>query len=125
MGMANDFSEKSQATWDAGMKCLEYGLVNAATNRIYYAVFQAIKGFAIFKRYWTLDESDNLHSKAMKIIYDPQVGDKGMPYRRKFSELRGLRVIADYMPENVKEEDLKALIGDADTIRRYYISKAN
>lgn len=66
--MANTFAEKSERTWNEGNDCLQRGLVNMAANRIYYSVLQAIKGFAVGKRLWQLNESDNIHTKAMNIM---------------------------------------------------------
>jgi uncharacterized protein (UPF0332 family) len=122
--MANIFAEKSDQTWKEGKECLERGLVNMAANRIYYSVLQAIKGFAVGKRLWQVNESDNVHTKAMNIICG-SAGGKGHGYRRKFGELRGLRITADYLPEDADLNQLKDLVKDADAIRKYHIEKAD
>lgn len=117
--MPNIFSEKSAQTWDEGKDCLYRGLVDTAANRIYYSVFQAIKGFAIQSGRWTTDTNDNVHRDALNIVAGQ--GGKGLFFRRRLSELFGLRIIADYYPENVKQKELEDLLEDADCIRRYYI----
>lgn len=122
--MANIFAEKSEQTWKDGNDCLDRGLANVAANRIYYSVLQAIKGFAVGKRLWHINESDNVHVKAMNIICGA-AGGKGHGFRRKFGELRGLRITADYFPEDADLEQLKALVADADAIRRHHIEKAD
>lgn len=120
--MGNIFTEKSNATWKEGTDCLALGLGNTAANRLYYAVFQAIKGFGVEKQNWSVEDSDNVHLKALNIVCGP-TGGKGFGYRKKLMELRSLRLIADYHPENVDIEHLKALVEDADKIRKHHITK--
>jgi len=117
--MPNIFSEKSAKTWDEGKDCLYRGLVNTAANRIYYSVFQAIKGFAIQRGTMTMDTSDKVHRQALEIVGSG--GGQGCFFRRRLNELFGLRVIADYKAENVDSGELENLLDDADRIRRYYI----
>jgi len=121
-GMPNVFSEKCTKTWDEGQRCLSQGMVNSATNRFYYAVFQSIKGFAIQRGTMTIDSSDNVHRIALQIVGEG--GGRGVYFRRRLNELAGLRVIADYKLEDVDLEKLKALLDDADNIRKYYIRLA-
>lgn len=117
--MPNIFSDKSAATWAEGKGCLDRGHVNTAANRIYYSVFQAVKGFAIQRGAWTIETSDNVHRKALEIVEGE--GGKGTYFRRRLNELLGLRMIADYKPENVDRKDLEDLLKDADSIRRHHI----
>lgn len=117
--MPNIFSEKSAQTWEEGNDCLVRGLVNTAANRIYYSVFQAIKGFAIQSGRWTMDTSDNVHGEALKIVAGQ--GGRGLFFRRRLNELCGLRIIADYKPETVNQKELEDLLEDADCIRKHYI----
>jgi len=121
--MANTFTEKSNETWKEGLDCLASGSSNMAANRLYYSVFQAIKGFAIARKLWSPDEKSDVHKKALDVVCG-HAGGKGHGSRQKLSELRGLREIADYWPENVDIEELKALITDADMIRKHHIKNA-
>jgi uncharacterized protein (UPF0332 family) len=120
--MPNIFSDKSAATWAEGKECLERGHVNSAANRIYYAVFQAVKGFAIHRGTMTLDTSDNVHRKALEIVGGE--GGKGVYFRRKLNELLSLRMVADYKPEDVDRKELEELLKDADSIRKHHIQLA-
>jgi hypothetical protein len=95
------------------------GLVDAATNRIYYAVFQAVKGFAVQRGDMTMDTPDGLHRKILDVVSGG--GGKGRHYRHKLNDLFGLRVIADYMPESVSKKDLEELLQVADEIRMHHI----
>jgi hypothetical protein len=60
----------------------------------------------------------------MKVICGDS-GGKGYGYRRRFGQLRSLRITADYFPEDVDYNELKDLVDDADTIRRYHIDNAD
>src|ERR1022692_4277996 len=117
--MPNIFSEKSEETWRDGENCLDRGMINSAANRIYYSVFQAIKGFAIQRGNWTMNTSDNVHGEAMEIVGGQ--GGRGLFFRRRLNELCGLRIIADYKAESVNKKDLEDLLDDADCIRKHYI----
>jgi uncharacterized protein (UPF0332 family) len=116
--MPNIFSEKSAQTWEEGNDCLVRGLVNTAANRIYYSVFQAVKGFAIQRRIMTMESSENVHRAVLQIVW---ADGKGAYFRRRLNELFGLRVIADYKAESVDKSELEELLDDADRIRKYYI----
>jgi uncharacterized protein (UPF0332 family) len=121
--MGNIFTQKSEETWKEGSECLAKGQANMAANRIYYSVFQAIKGFAMATRGWDIHDSDNVHVKALNVVCGPE-GGKGKGFRDKLTELRSLRIVADYYPEPVDIDDLKALVKDADAIRKFHIAKA-
>jgi len=116
--MPNIFSEKSTQTWDEGKDCLGRGLVNTAANRIYYSVFQAVKGFAIQRGMMTMESSVNVHRAVLQIVWSD---GKGAYFRRRLNALFGLRVIADYNAESVDQSELEELLDDADRIRKYYI----
>jgi uncharacterized protein (UPF0332 family) len=120
--MPNIFSEKSTQTWDEGRDCLNRGFVNTAANRIYYSVFQAIKGFAIQRGMMTMETSDSVHRQTMEIV--GQHGGRGTFFRRRLNELLALRLTADYKAESVDRTDLEDLINDADCIRKHYIRLA-
>jgi len=119
--MGNQFTAKSNESWESGMACLNDGRINSAANRLYYSVFQAIKGFAVSKGLWSMDDSEAVHAKAREVVSSNVKNG----FRRNFGELHGLRLQADYMPEGVDGEDLKALLGTADEIRRHHIAKAD
>jgi hypothetical protein len=120
--MPNVFADKSKNTWKEGTDCLSRGLVNSATNRIYYSVLQAVKGFAIQRQKMTMETSDGVHRLVLQVVGDG--GGKGTYFRRRLNLLMGLRIIADYNVEAVDPDRLKELLDDADKIRRYYIRLA-
>jgi uncharacterized protein (UPF0332 family) len=117
--MPNVFSNKSKRTWDEGQSSLARGHTNSAANRIYYSVFQAVKGAAIQRNKMTMDTSEDVHRLVLQIVGGES--SRGMYFRRRLNQLVGLRIIADYKVEDVNEQSLKDLLNDADSIRRYYI----
>lgn len=117
--MPNILATKSDQTWDEGTDCLYRGQVNTAANRIYYAVFQAVKGFAIQRGDMTIESREGVHRKALEIVRGE--GGRGNYYRRILNELFSLRVTADYMPESVEKKELEDLLTEADSIRKHYI----
>jgi len=117
--MPNLFSSKSRLTWAEGQACLAQGHINSAANRIYYSVFQAVKGAAIQRNKMTMDTTEDVHRLVLQIVGGES--SRGMYFRRRLNQLMGLRIIADYKLEDVKEQSLKELLSDADTIRKYWI----
>src|ERR1700722_16774383 len=97
--MPNRLAKKSDQTWKEGQDCLSKGLVDAAANRIYYAVFQAVKGFAIQKGEMSMETQEGVHRKVLEVVRGG--GGTGQYYRKRLNDLLGLRLIADYMPESV------------------------
>jgi len=120
--MANAFREKSDQTWQEGNQCLGQGMANSAASRLYYAVFQAVKGFGVAHGDMTMEEGDRVHAKIIGIV---TTHGKGRFWaREKLTDLLGLRVKADYTPETVDAEELKTMVGDADKIRKHFIALA-
>ena len=60
-----------------------------------------------------------MHRDALIIVAGNSA--RGLFWRRRLSDLCGLRVIADYYPENVSKKELEDLLEDADCIRRHHI----
>ena len=117
--MANAFAHKSEKTWQEGSECLAREHFNSAANRLYYSVFQAVKGFAIKTGKMSEDASDGVHRLALKLV-----GSQGAQrhyYQGQLNKLYSLRLIADYKPESVDAQRLKDLVKDADSIRKYFI----
>lgn len=122
--MGNSFEQKSNETWKEGIECLDAGKSNMAANRLYYAVIQSIKGFAVANGRWVPDEKDGVHSKALDVVCDRVKKGKSWGSRMKLQELRGLREMADYHPGTVDIEELKALVEVVDFIRQQHIATA-
>jgi len=95
-------------------------MVNSAASRLYYAVFQAVKGFGIMHGDMTMDEGDRVHAKVITLV---GTHGKGRSWaRERVSELFSLRVRADYTPETLDVEELREIMGDAEKIRATTLS---
>ena len=112
---------KSKENWTVGTQCLGTGALNAAASRLYYAVFQAVLGFATAKQ-GHVYKGHGEH-KAMRDIVR-RTGKGRERYGDVFEDLMGLRITADYAREEPDETELRELVNDADAIRRYYLGKA-
>lgn len=117
--MENCFADKSDLTWHDGMSCLNEGRFNAAASRLYYAVFQAIYGFAIQRDLMAMDSSEpGRHRTAIRIAGGH--GRHPREAREAVSMLYELRVKADYRPEDVDEPDLRDVLDKANRTRQYF-----
>jgi hypothetical protein len=103
--VANAFKEKSQRTWNQALACKGHELFDAAANRSYYAVFQAVIGYEEFRRQEKV-EVQGKHQLALDVVRK-KCGPGQMNLLKK---LYTLRIKADYFPESVKESELERLI---------------
>lgn len=113
---------KSEENWMVGNRCLAEGSFNAAANRLYYSVFQAVLMFAVAKRGYVY-EGSGVHS-AMTHIVQSQ-GQARLHYGAVFRDLLTLRYTADYDSDSPSGDEIKTLLADSEAIRKYYLKKAN
>lgn len=112
--------DKSDENWRVGERCLEDGDLNAAASRIYYAVFQAVLGWARARKGY----SGTQDSHAAMYRYVSNEGRHYQFYGKRFKLLRGLRETADYAPDTPGESQIKALIADGEQIRKFFLKEA-
>jgi len=106
--------QKSEENWVVGNYCLAHGQLNAAANRLYYAVFQAVLGYAIAKKDYKY-EGQGAHAAMSRMM---------RRYRDQFNELMDLRITADYEKEPPDETELRDLLEVANRIRLYHLNEA-
>ena len=115
---------KSSITWEDAVAVMDQLRFNAAANRFYYAVFQAIYSHALDREIISADDEIGLHGKARRIV--KSTGHQPRKFTDVFDRLLDLRTRADYKAENVEPEDLDAdLIRDADALRLYFSKVLN
>lgn len=114
--------DKSDENWRVGNACLVNGDLNAAANRLYYAVYQAVRGYALAKEkdYRPSDTGD--HRKMEKIIR--RYGKSPELSGDTFQDLMELRGKADYGRETPDASELHDLLPEAGKIRDYYLKRA-
>lgn len=111
--------DKSDNTWNDAVAILDQLRFNAAANRFYYAVFQAVYSHALDRAIISADDEVGLHGKARRIVRS--TGHQSRKYTDVFDQLLDLRTRADYCPEDVEPEDLDAdLLRDANSLRLYF-----
>jgi len=119
---------KSEKNWQVGCLCLEHGYIDAAANRLYYAVFQAVLLSVKAKQVSnTIAVRDN-DTSSKHTIMRRAVGAEGIGRRnasRQFGRLQSLRETADYDPEPVQEEELRGLISYAQGIKRFWLQRTD
>lgn len=114
----NPYSEKSESFWVTGSAFAEEGLWNSAAHTLYYAVFQAIYGFAETNGLVADGEQGSKHSLVRKIV-EKYLGNKQL---RILKRLYSARIKADYHVEDAEERDVQPHIDGANAIRQYFIS---
>ena len=128
--MSNLFQRKSDAYWAEGEACVEEGCWNSAAHSLYYAVFQAVFGYAegsgilqIYTKPYIdpYDSRERIPSKhdAVRKIVRKWKGEQG------FQVLKGLyaaRIAADYKAEDVTGPQVTPHMRAADAIRQYFIN---
>ena len=111
---------KSEENWKVGTQCLDTGSLNAAASRLYYAVFQAVLGFAATKQGYV--HKAGAHRDMVRVVRSHGKGRER--YGDAFEDLMELRIKADYLPVTPDDGEIRTLLTDADAIRRFYLNKA-
>ena len=108
--------DKAEQTWQEACLLCDSGRLNGAANRYYYAVFQAVYGFALQKGLIDKERKDGLHKEA---------GDVVRRHNRRlwpsFRLLHSMRIRADYKTENIAESEMtRHLLDRARDIKDYF-----
>lgn len=91
---------KARRNWELGERLLQGGEYDAAANRLYYGLFQAVKARLVEEG--KLDESEQfgVHGKVKKLL-------RGEHLKDTLEDFRGLRETADYCAEHVDGKDFE------------------
>lgn len=119
--MANAFCEKSDEYWTVGQEFVEQGCLNTAAHCLYYAVFQAVYGFA------EANEMAHVTGRDVKSKHTAVLGVIGEHHRaencRAARRLHAARIKADYKVEGVTRGDLpNECLRAAETVRQYFLN---
>lgn len=112
--------DKSNLTWNEAQFLLQQGKWNSAANRLYFAVFQSVYGFGRKRNIITDDTIDRKgRHKPTQDIVKAHLRDCSVAYGLLF----GLRVTADYHPEEVTQDNLSEYLKQkAERIRDYFVN---
>lgn len=92
---------KSKKNFELALKLKEENNFDAAANRLYYSVFQAVKAYALAIGRMKINDSEKVHATAAAVVRDT---DKR--YHRTMREACELRIKADYLCERVSESEM-------------------
>lgn len=92
---------KSKANFDLALDLKENGKFNAAANRFYYSVFQAVKAYAVSKGEMEMDARNDVHATASAIVKNTE-----RRYHRTIREACNMRIKSDYLKEDVGKSEL-------------------
>lgn len=120
--MPNKFAPKSDQNWALAKELHQLGHLDAAANRYYYSVFQAVKGYAVGISRMSEAEHDGVHSKILRIVQDHS-SYNGAFYRRRLNALLTERINGDYYSYSVDPADLGPLLADVESTRNFFRNK--
>lgn len=110
---------KSKSNWELFDMLRREGKLDAAANRLYYSLFQAVKAYAVRTGKMNMDDQSDVHKTTMNLVSS----EKG--YATTYSCARRLRVLADYLPGHPLASDfVQDFLFKADSLRQHYIKEA-
>ena len=122
--------DKAQENWGVGITCLSRNHLNAAANRLYYGVFQAVLWYAKRKKLYPetpdFDKRRKVHFEMGQLVNSEFSinGDYGKRMRHAFSEFLALRLTADYEPETPSIDEIKEIVQDGQALKDHYLKAA-
>ncbi len=108
---------KSEENWRVGTICLEADELNAAANRLYYSVFQAVFSSAKKKGY-VRKRGQSVHTNMRRYIKN-----EAGTYERTFMSLRTLRETADYEPETPSKKSIDDILVKSENMKTYFLNR--
>lgn len=116
--MVQDFFSKAKHNLTAAMICFENGLYDAATNRAYYAAFQATVAMLAHRGY----ARERLDHKWVQAEFNRRLvhREKAFPSKVKsfLAKMQYFREMADYKPERIGKKVAGAQISRAEEMIR-------
>lgn len=117
--LRDTFKARSAENWEAAVASQDNQRFNAAANRYYYAVYQAVVYWADQKKLVRCDKSHAGFHQTLPELLAEHGGDSGKDFRDVFADVYALRLQADYKPNPVAERHLRRdLIRKADVVRK-------
>lgn len=111
---------KSKENFGLALDLKSMGKYNAAANRFYYSIFQAVKAYAVEKGKMSVEESARVHPKAKQIAKDEDES-----YFDIMDDAYDMRTKADYLAENVELYELtQDFQNKAQSMREHFESLA-
>ena len=107
--------EKSDENWELADQLRNDGNYDAAANRLYYSLFQAVKAYAIKFGKMNEDDSVSVHSAAKRIVREDNED------HRLFGDAMEMRERSDYQSSHVAASELPIdFVHKAELLRSHY-----
>lgn len=107
--------KKSDENWLLSEQLRSDGKLNAAANRLYYSIFQAIKAYAVKSGKMENGDKVSVHRTANRIVKDEKKD------YRTFGDAMDMRERGDYEDDSVSPSEFsQKFLHDADTLRLHY-----
>lgn len=114
---------KSSENWEAGYACLTAKRYNAAANRFYYSIFQAVLWYAQKRQGYIYKKGESrVHGDMMEALAKAPMATK--EEKRTLKHFCLLRETADYQTDTPREQDLKDFLYKGQCLRERYFNEA-
>lgn len=113
---------KSLDNWKAGYACLDKSLLNAAANRFYYSIFQAVHWYAQKRYGYKRQQGDKIHADMIAVLNKP--GEATEDEINLFTDFLSRRITADYKDDTPRVDAIKADLHDGEYLRDRFLGKA-
>ena len=121
--MSGSLKDKSEKCWRLAEKLRESGDFNNCASRMYYAVFQAVKEYAVQKKQYVPKddpaERGVVHGDMRRIVRDEFHADH---HYETYEYMRILRNAADYDPNDVLPNEIdRDVVYQLQIIKDYFL----
>ena len=107
--------QKSKDNWDLSGELRHKQLYDAAANRLYYSLFQAVKAYAVNAGKLRVDDTVSVHETLKRLVRE-----EGMDFKT-FGNAMNMRKTADYEPRRVSEFEFdQDFLCKADALRQTF-----
>lgn len=118
--MSGSLRDKSDSCWKLAIQLQENANFNNCANRMYYAVFQAVKDYAVKAGLYAKTDYMSAHTIMRKIVKSklPNQADS-------YEDMSELRKTADYDPDDVPPGVIDShFVGVMQSIRDFFLKEA-
>ena len=113
--MVSPLIEKSDANWKLADQLRKDGHFDAAANRFYYSLFQAVKAYAIKIGKMKETDRNSVHRTAKRIVCEERKDYK------VFGDAMEMRERSDYQSDRIAESEFSQnFLNRADSLRLHY-----
>ena len=113
--------QKSDENWKAAKLCRAEKMIQAATSRYYYALYQASRYWADKFGFVGLKETFSDVHATMASVVGNNAGSNSRDFRAVMNDLKDLRVRADYRLDILQVEEVEETVQRASAARSFFL----